>query len=167
MSPLSTVAIYQRLVVAGGSFFLLLDLGPGPAACEIGVEVNTGYSLNFCGLFPVAQVPRWPKFPVAQVPSGPSSQVAQVPRCSSSRWPKFPVAQVPSGRSSQWPKVSWPKFARPGFRGAATFLLSPSIFPSSTNWTKWNVQRFNYFQRIKMGVKKDLEEAMCPSVTDT
>ena len=34
-----------------GHFFLLLDLGPGPAACEMGIEVNTGYSLNFCGLF--------------------------------------------------------------------------------------------------------------------
>ena len=33
LSPLGTVAIYQRLVVAGGGFFLLLDLGPGAAAC--------------------------------------------------------------------------------------------------------------------------------------
>ena len=44
MSPLGTVAIYQRLVVAGGGFFLLLDLGPGAAACGMGIEINTGYS---------------------------------------------------------------------------------------------------------------------------
>ena len=36
--------IYQRLVVAGGGFFLLLDLGPGAAACGMGIEINTGYS---------------------------------------------------------------------------------------------------------------------------
>ena len=69
-----------------GWFFLLLDLGQG--ACDMGIEIITGYSLNFCGLFQVAKVP-----------SGPSSQVAQVPR-----WPKFPGAQVPGGPSSQWPK---------------------------------------------------------------
>ena len=40
---MSTVAIYQRLVVAGGGFFLLLDLGPGAAACGMGIEINTGY----------------------------------------------------------------------------------------------------------------------------
>ena len=39
-----TVAIYQRPVVAGGGFFLLLDLGPGAAACGMGIEINTGYS---------------------------------------------------------------------------------------------------------------------------
>ena len=44
LSPLGTVAIYQRLVVAGGGFFLLLDLGPGAAACGMGIEINTGYS---------------------------------------------------------------------------------------------------------------------------
>ena len=38
--------IYQRLVVAGGGFFLLLDLGLGAAACEMGIEINTGYSCN-------------------------------------------------------------------------------------------------------------------------
>ena len=36
--------IYQRLVVARGSFFLLLDLGPGAAAGGMGIEINTGYS---------------------------------------------------------------------------------------------------------------------------
>ena len=41
---LGTVAIYQRPVVAGGGFFLLLDLGLGAAACEMGIEINTGYS---------------------------------------------------------------------------------------------------------------------------
>ena len=41
---MGTVAIYQRLVVAGGGFFLLLDLGPGAAACGMGIEINTGYS---------------------------------------------------------------------------------------------------------------------------
>ena len=30
--------------VAGGGFFLLLDLGPGAAACGMGIEINTGYS---------------------------------------------------------------------------------------------------------------------------
>ena len=44
LSPLGTVAIYHRLVVAGGGFFLLLDLGPGAAACGMGIEINTGYS---------------------------------------------------------------------------------------------------------------------------
>ena len=44
LSPLGTVAIYQRLVVAGGGFFLLLDLGPGAAAGGMGIEINTGYS---------------------------------------------------------------------------------------------------------------------------
>ena len=39
-----TVAIYQRLVVAGGGFFLLLDLGPGSAAGGMGIEINTGYT---------------------------------------------------------------------------------------------------------------------------
>ena len=91
-----------------GGFFLLLDLGPGAAACEMGIEINTGYSLNFCGLFPVAQVPSGPSSQVAQVPSGPSSQwpkflVAQVPSGPSSRWPKFPVAQVPSGPKCRGP----------------------------------------------------------------
>ena len=38
MSPLGTVAIYQRLVVAGGGFFLLLDLGPGAAAGGMGID---------------------------------------------------------------------------------------------------------------------------------
>ena len=38
------VAIYQRLVVAGDIFFLLLELGPGAAACGMGIEINTGYS---------------------------------------------------------------------------------------------------------------------------
>ena len=42
--PLQTVAICQRLVVAGGGFFLLLDLGPGAAACGMGIEINTVYS---------------------------------------------------------------------------------------------------------------------------
>ena len=51
LSVRRTVVIYQRLVVAGGVFFLLLDLGPGAAACGMGIEINTGYSLNFCGLF--------------------------------------------------------------------------------------------------------------------
>ena len=41
---LGTVAIYQRPVVAGGGFFLLLDLGPGAAACGMGIEINTGNS---------------------------------------------------------------------------------------------------------------------------
>ena len=123
-----------------------MDLGPGAAACEMGIEINTGYSLNFCGLFPVAQVPRWPKFPggpssqVAQVPSGPSSQVAQVPRCPSSRWPKFPVAQVPrwpkfpgaqvpGGPSSRWPKFpvaevpSGPKCRGPSSQGHLLICL--------------------------------------------
>ena len=27
-----------------GRFFLLLDLGPGAAACGMGIEINTGYS---------------------------------------------------------------------------------------------------------------------------
>ena len=36
--------IYQRLVVSGGGFFLLLDLGPGSAAGGIGIEINTGYT---------------------------------------------------------------------------------------------------------------------------
>ena len=40
---MGTVAIYQRLVVAGGGFFLLLDQGPGAAACGMGIEINTGY----------------------------------------------------------------------------------------------------------------------------
>ena len=44
MSPLGTVAIYQRLVVAGGGFFLLFDLGPGAAAGGMGIEINTGYT---------------------------------------------------------------------------------------------------------------------------
>ena len=26
-----------------GGFFLLLDLGPGAAACGMGIEINTGY----------------------------------------------------------------------------------------------------------------------------
>ena len=30
--------INQRLVVAGGGFFLLLDLGPGAAACGMGID---------------------------------------------------------------------------------------------------------------------------------
>ena len=77
-----------------GGFFLLLDLGPGAAACEMGIEINTGYSLNFCGLFPVAQVPSGPSSQLAQVPK---FLVAQVPAGPSSQWPKFPVAQVPSG----------------------------------------------------------------------
>ena len=52
LSTLGTVAIYHRLVVAGGGFFLLLDLGPGAAACGMGIEINTdffaqhGFSLN-------------------------------------------------------------------------------------------------------------------------
>ena len=33
--------IYQRLFVARGGFFLLLDLGPGAAACGMGNEINT------------------------------------------------------------------------------------------------------------------------------
>ena len=41
VSGLGTVAIYQRLVVAGGGFFPLLDLGPGAAACGMGIEINT------------------------------------------------------------------------------------------------------------------------------
>ena len=41
---LGTVAIYQRPFVAGGGFFLLLDLGPGAAACGMGIEINTGNS---------------------------------------------------------------------------------------------------------------------------
>ena len=40
MSPLGTVANYQRLVVAGGGFFLLLDLGPGAAAGGMGITEN-------------------------------------------------------------------------------------------------------------------------------
>ena len=28
----------------GGGVFLLLDLGPGAAACGMGIEINTGYS---------------------------------------------------------------------------------------------------------------------------
>ena len=35
---LGTVAIYQRPVVAGGGFFLLLDLGPGAAACGMWID---------------------------------------------------------------------------------------------------------------------------------
>ena len=38
---MGTVAIYQRLVVAWGGFFLLLDQGPGAAACGMGMEINT------------------------------------------------------------------------------------------------------------------------------
>merc|ERR1712163_105051 len=41
---LGTVANYQRPFVAGGGFFLLLDLGPGAAACGMGIEINTGNS---------------------------------------------------------------------------------------------------------------------------
>ena len=43
---LGTLAIYQRLVVAGGGFFLLLDLGPGAAACEMAIKINTEFSRN-------------------------------------------------------------------------------------------------------------------------
>ena len=140
---------------------------------------------------------QWPKFPggpssqVAQVPGGPSSQVAQVPRCPSSRWPKFPVAQVPrwpkfpgaqvpGGPSSRWPKFpvaevpSGPKCCGPSSRGRGSegqqlfyCLLQYSLHQQTGQNGMYIVQRFNYFQRIKMGDKKDLEEAMCPSVTDT
>merc|ERR1712155_378892 len=37
---LGTVALYQRPVVAGGGFFLLLDLGPGAAAGGMGITEN-------------------------------------------------------------------------------------------------------------------------------
>jgi len=36
--------IYQRPAVAGGGFFILLDLGQGAAACGMGIEINTGNS---------------------------------------------------------------------------------------------------------------------------
>ena len=39
-----TTAIYHRLVIAGGGFFLLLDLGPGAAAFGMRIEINTGCS---------------------------------------------------------------------------------------------------------------------------
>ena len=35
---MSTVAIYQLLVVARGVFCLLLDVGPGAAACGMGID---------------------------------------------------------------------------------------------------------------------------------
>ena len=31
-------------LLPGGAFFLLLDLGPGAAACGMGIELNTGYT---------------------------------------------------------------------------------------------------------------------------
>ena len=41
--PLQTVAIWQRLVVAGGNFFLV-DLGLGAAVGGMQLEIDTGYS---------------------------------------------------------------------------------------------------------------------------
>ena len=38
IDTLGTVASYQRHVVAGGGFFLLLNLGPGAAACGMWID---------------------------------------------------------------------------------------------------------------------------------
>ena len=109
---MSTVAIYQRLVVAGGGFFLLLDLGLGAAACGMEIEINTGYSCDLTA----ARRRREHFFLLLDL--GPGAAACEMGIEINTGYSLdfcglFLVAQVPSGPSSRWPKVSWPKFARP------------------------------------------------------